>query len=85
MTFEECAAQYIQKLKESDGKNIPKKESQLKLYLVPFFKGQSLSAICETEIGRYKKMRKASDAAIATINRELATLSHLLNKGLDWG
>jgi integrase len=39
----------------------------------------------ETEIGRYKAARKASGAAISTINRELATLSHLLNCGLDWG
>lgn len=85
MTFEECASIYIQRLKESDGKNIEKKESQLKHHLIPFFKSQPLSSICETEIGRFKKKRKEAGAAIATINRELATLSHLLNKGLDWG
>lgn len=85
LSFEECALEYLQRLKDSDGKNIYKKESHLNLHLIPFFKSNVLSSICETEIGRYKKKRKESGAAIATINRELATLSHLLNKALDWG
>lgn len=84
MDFEEAATVYLQRLKESDGKNIAKKDAHLKHHLTPFFRNQPLEKICETEIGRYKKQRKESGAAIATINRELATLSHLLNKGLDW-
>jgi integrase len=85
MNFEEAANIYIQRLKDSDGKNIAKKDSHLKHHLIPFFKNHTLGSICETEIGRYKKKRKEDGAAIGTINRELATLSHLLNKGLDWG
>ncbi len=85
LTFRECSDLYLKMLAASDGKNILKKEAHLRLHLVPFFKNHTLSAICETEIGRYKKKRKDVGAAIGTINRELATLSHLLNKAIDWG
>jgi integrase len=85
LTLEAAADQYVQRLKESDGKNLVKKEQHLKLHLKPYFGHLQLTKICETEIGRYKAKRKKDGAAVGTINRELATLSHLLNKALDWG
>ena len=83
--FEEATATYLQRLKDSDGKNVVKKESHIKKHLNPFFKSIALEKICDMALGRYRKKRKEDGAAIATINRELATLSHLLNKALDWG
>src|SRR5205809_8133532 len=34
---------------------------------------------------RYKKSRVGEGAKVGTVNRELAALSHLLNKGIEWG
>jgi integrase len=85
MSFTEAANQYLDRLQVSDGKNLNKKEQHLRNHLKPFFGSIALASLTETEIGRYKAARKTSGAAIGTINRELATLSHLLNCSLDWG
>ena len=83
LSFEEAAEKYLEKLKEEDGKNISKKREQLKLHLVPFFKDKPLSQIVTFDIERYKKHR-ITKAKNGTINRELAVLSHLLNKAMEW-
>ena len=83
LSFEEAAEKYPEKLKEEGGKNILKKREQLKLHLVPFFKDKPLSQISTFDIERYKKHR-ALQAKNGTINRELAALSHLLNKAVEW-
>ncbi len=83
--FSEAADEYIARLQSSDGKNMEKKEQHLRLHLKPFFGSMPLANINEMEIGRFKATRKATGAAIGTINRELATLSHMMNCGLDWG
>lgn len=36
------------------------------------------------ELERYKKARKTKEAMPATINRELAVISHLLNRAVEW-
>jgi integrase len=82
--FEEAASQYIQRLRESDGKNINIKERHLKQHLVPFFASKPLSSIETFDVERYKKSRRSAVAAKATVNRELATLSHMLNQAVDW-
>lgn len=74
----------IQRLRESDGRNIDAKERQLKQHLVPFFGTKALHAVEGFDIERYKKQRLSAEAAKATVNRELATLSHLINKSLEW-
>ena len=38
----------------------------------------------DTQFERYKKARRAAGAAMATVNRELAVISHLLNKAVEW-
>lgn len=40
--------------------------------------------MCTFDIERYKNHRLAAKAKPGTINRELAVISHLLNKALDW-
>lgn len=83
LSFQEAAEQYLEKLKEEGGKNILKKREQLKLHLIPFFKEKPLSQITSFDIERYKKHR-VTKAKNGTINRELAALSHLLNKAVEW-
>ncbi len=84
LAFEAAADAYLAKLKESGGLNIDKKETQLRLYLKPFFGRQHLTAISTFSVDRYKMARKKAGASNATANRELATLRHLFTCALDW-
>jgi integrase len=43
-----------------------------------------LDAITAFTIDKYKKRRLDERTAPATVNRELATLSHLFNKAVEW-
>ncbi len=82
--FEEAAKLYLARLGEEGGKNISAKERQLRQHLSPFFRGKPIAQIETFDIERYKKARTNSGAAPATVNRELAVLSHLLNKAVEW-
>ncbi|WP_417210084.1 tyrosine-type recombinase/integrase [Antarctobacter sp.] len=82
--FEEAANRYVQRLRDTDGNNIDIKERQLRQHLVPFLSAKPLSTIETFDIERYKKARRSAGAAKATVNRELATLSHLLNQAVEW-
>ncbi|SIO11664.1 Site-specific recombinase XerD [Vannielia litorea] len=84
LSFEEAADRYVQRLRDSDGKNIDIKERQLRQHLVPFLAAKPLSAIESFDVERYKKARRSAGAAKATVNRDLATLSHLLNQAVEW-
>lgn len=84
LSFEEAADRYVHRLRDSDGKNIDIKERQLQQHLVPYLAAKPLSAIETFDVERYKKARLSEGAAKATVNRELATLSHLLNQAVDW-
>jgi len=82
--FKEAAERYVQRLRDSDGKNVDIKERQLRQHLVPFLAAKSLNTIESFDVERYKKARRSEGAAKATVNRELATLSHLLNRAVEW-
>ena len=83
--FSEAADQYIERQgADPKAKNIAKKRLHLTAYLKPFFADQRLTAITEFTVGRYTKRRRDAGAAPATINRELATLSHLFSRAVDW-
>ena len=60
------------------GKNLTVKKRQVKNQLVPYFGGQRADTLTEFTINTYKKKRAGQKAAAGTINRELATLKHLL-------
>jgi integrase len=81
--FRQAVEKYLAKLKEEGGSDIFKKRQRLNLHLSPFFKEKPLNAITTFDINRYKKFR-LNDATSGTINRELAVISHLFNKALEW-
>ena len=83
LTFGAAADNYIKRLEEGAGKNIAIKRRQLRMYLKPFFGAMRLDAIASYTVDRYKKKRIDAGAANATINRELATLSHLFSMAVD--
>jgi integrase len=83
--FREAATRYLEKLAEEDGKDLVMKRRRLRLHLVPFFGDTPLSQISNFDVERYKKSRVGDGAKVGTVNRELAALSHLCNKGIEWG
>jgi integrase len=84
LTFGTAAVDYLDRLKQDGGKNIKIKERQLRMYLSPFFATMRLDAVTSFTIGQYRKRRIDAGAASATVNRELATLSHIFTKAVEW-
>jgi integrase len=84
LTFSEAAERYVERQLEEGGKNIEAKRRQLRQHLIPSFGAKPLNALTSFDVERYKKQRLDASAAPATINRELAVLSHLLNKATEW-
>jgi integrase len=83
-SFAEAAEKYVDRLEETNGKNLVAKRRQLRLYLPPFFGSQRLVSISTFTVDRYKKRRLDKGASNGTINLELATLSHLFNSAIEW-
>lgn len=85
MPFKEAAGSYIKRLEEEGGKTIERKARTLELYLTPALGTKPLSKISSSDLAVYRTQRRKAGAKDATINRELAVVSHLFNKAIDWG
>jgi integrase len=85
LSFAEAGKKYIAKLKEEGGKGINRKERQFDLHLNSFFGSRPLAKVSSFDIARYQKQRTTAGASGATINRELAVVSHLFSKAIQWG
>lgn len=83
-SFKEAAEKYLEKQIAEGAKNLKSKQYQLKLHLIPFFNDTPLNKISSFDIERYKKQRVTANIKLTTINRELAALSHLFTKALEW-
>ena len=82
--FREAATRYLEKLAEEGGKDLVAKRRRLTLHLMPFFEDMPLSNLSTFDVERYKKARLEEGTKPGTINRELAALSHLLTKAIEW-
>jgi Phage integrase SAM-like domain len=82
--FRDAAEKYLERLEQEAGKDIPKKQHRFKKHLIPFFKEKPLTNISTFEVERFKKHRVEQGLKPATINRELAALSHLFSKAIEW-
>ena len=101
LSFREAADKYLTKLAQEGGKDISMKRYRLNQHLVRFFGDTPLSKIATFDVERYKKQRGSElvmrpngpggkpvyggETKPATINRELAALSHLFSKSVEWG
>lgn len=83
MRFQEAAPKYLERIEPL--RSYAKKCQQIRDHLMPFFKHMTLNQITAFDGEQYKRQRQAANAAPATINRELALLSHILNKAVEWG
>jgi integrase len=83
--FREAATAYVQRLTEEGGKDVIVKRRRLTLHLITFFGDTLLAKISSFDVERYKKSRVEAGTNVGTVNRELAVLSHLFTKGVEWG
>ncbi|MDO9490189.1 MAG: site-specific integrase [Sphingomonadaceae bacterium] len=86
LSFAEAATKYIERLEATDGKNLKPKRRHLRNHLTPYFGTLRLDRLTEFGLKQYRKKRREAGAADSTINREMATLSHLLRSAAskDW-
>ena len=84
MSFNEAADAYIQRLEVTDGKNIAAKRQHIRDRLKPNFGTLRIDRLTDFGIKRYRKQRLDAGASASTINRELATLSHMLKSARVW-
>lgn len=82
--FARAATAYLERLEAARGNNLDKKRQHLAQWLAPFFGDRPLSKIETFDLQRYAKRRREQGAADGTINREYATLSHLLHRAVEW-
>lgn len=82
--FRDAADEYLTRLEETGGKNIPIKRRQLRMHLIPAFGADRLDKLSEFGLKKYRKTRIAAGATDATVNREMATLSHMLRSAVSW-
>jgi integrase len=100
LTVASAAPLYVERLLEEGGKNIDRKRLQLEISILPILGDVPLQNFSTFDVERFKKQRSAQpvrsrkmlklgekhpNVKASTVNRELATLSHLLNKAAEWG
>lgn len=89
-TFKEAAKEYLANIEATTGPadkgfaDIPNKRRNLDMHLVPALGSHRLDKITEFAIKGYTKKRAGEGASVATVNRELATLSHLFKRAIKW-
>jgi site-specific recombinase XerD len=97
LTLATAALLYLDRLDQEGGKEIERKRQRLEQCLVPFLGKVQMGQITSFDIEKHrlaqsiqsrKKLQPGQTSPTnrpATVNRELATLSHLLNKAVEWG
>lgn len=83
VSVREAGRLYLEHLVATGGRDVVKKRQRLEQHLFPALGGLQLSALTQTDLRRYSTARTAAGAAPATVNRELAVVSHLLRLAAD--
>jgi len=83
--FEDFSQQYLAYSKANKALSTYKRRDKVSIgHLNFFFNGKYLFEITPQMIEKYKAAR-LEKVAPATVNRELACLKHMYNKGIEWG
>lgn len=83
-SFDVSATDYLNKLDEEGGKGVLRKRQHIVTWLTPAFGRKRIDGISESDIKGFIERRRRYGAKDSTINRELATLSHLLRSAVRW-
>jgi len=78
LSFKQVAERYLERMEAGDGRNLKNKKPQINGRLIPYFGHQRADTLTELTVNTFKKTRLADGAAAGTVNRELATLKHML-------
>lgn len=82
-TLQQAASAYLAHLEATGGRDVPKKRQRFDLHVCRLLGGAQLAHLTRTDLKRYATARAGEGAAPATINRELAAVSHLLGVAAD--
>lgn len=89
-TFAEAATSYLERLEETltEGQrgwsDLPNKRRNVTKYLSPYFGKNRADRVTSFLVKHYQKKRLDDGAKLASLNRELATLSHMMTAFVDW-
>lgn len=89
-TFREAAEQYLENIDTTlrpgmrGYKDVPNKKRHLRTYLIPYFKEQRADKVTDFAVQHYARHRLEAGAVLATVNRELSTFSHFMNRMVQW-
>ncbi|MEO6151857.1 MAG: site-specific integrase [Croceibacterium sp.] len=83
-SFADAATEYLTRLEQVGGKGIKIKRRHLSQRLTPYFGKQRADKLTDFGVQNYIRARLGEGAKQATVNRELATLSHMLNRLIAW-
>lgn len=83
--FAERASAYLERLETTGGKNLKAKRQHIEQLFVPAFGTHRADRVTTDMIQDYVRDRLALGLKQATVNRELATLSHLFRRMVKWG
>jgi integrase len=78
LTFEQVARRYLDRMEQGGGRNLKNKRPQIEQRLIPYFGRQRADTLTEFTINTYKRRRLEEGAAVGSVNRDLATLKHML-------
>lgn len=82
-TFAEAATEYLQRMEDTGGKNMRGKRRHIPEVLIPFFGKHRADKITGFLVQHFVRERLAK-VRQATVNRELATLSHAFRRMVEW-
>jgi integrase len=83
-TFAEAAEVYVTKMEEIAGKDLRNKRRHLRSYLVPELGRHRLDQISHFLLQKYRRARSEAGASVGTVNREMATFLHMMNRAVEW-
>lgn len=78
LTFAELGRWYLDEMEATGGKNVGRKRFQLEQRLIPHLGKLPITTMTDEHVGRYRKALLDAGLRPGTINRDLATLSHVL-------
>lgn len=89
-TFREAGEEYLQNLEDTlhrgvkGFEDLPNKRRHIQSHLIPYFKDQRADKITDFAVQHFARQRMEAGAKLATVNRELSTLSHMMNRMVQW-
>jgi integrase len=83
-SFEEASHAYLAAMEDQGGKNLRIKRRHMGQRLNHYFGKLRVDQVTDFAVKQFVKKRRDAGGSAATVNRELATLSHFLRRAVAW-